>query len=474
MKRLVLSIALLFVSVVFSVAAAGHKISGSVTAQGKGVAGVVVTDGNGFSTTDAAGKFSLETAPDSRFVYISTPAGYDVASEGIVKKFYIPVEAGRKSYDFHLIKKNVDDSRHAFIAVADAQVWAEKEFEQLALCAADIKTSAEGLDGIPVHGIGLGDMVFDKHHFFGPYNAAMAETGLAFYHAIGNHDMDYDGRSFETSTKTYESVYGPTYYSYNVGRIHYVTLNDCFFVGRQWYYIGYITENQIKWLERDLSYIEKGSTIVVCLHIPSTVGSGDRERFRMCDAANTMTNHPGFYKVLEGYNAHIVSGHYHTMYNGRVTESVYEHNVAAICGTWWQGPECTDGSPRGYAVFEADGDSLRWRYKGVGHPADYQLRVYGEDDDPAFAGMVVANVWNSDEQWIVELWEDGVNRGPMERFRGKDPVAIKLYGDVSKLDHKWIEIEWTEHLYRAKRSSKARRVEVKATDIFGNTFSATL
>ena len=44
--------------------------------------------------------------------------------------------------------------------------------------------------------------------------------------------------------------------------------------------------------------------------------------------------------------------------------NVYEHNVAAVCGTWWWTQQyaknniCTDGSPAGYKVFDIDGKSI--------------------------------------------------------------------------------------------------------------------
>ena len=106
------------------------------------------------------------------------------------------------------------------------------------------------------------------HSLYGEYNDVMARTGLVFRNVIGNHDMTLYGRSHETSFTKFEDTYGPTYYSFDVGRIHYVALNDNFYIGREYFYIGYLDERQLRWLEKDLASVRPGSTVVVCLHIP--------------------------------------------------------------------------------------------------------------------------------------------------------------------------------------------------------------
>ncbi|MFL5581023.1 MAG: calcineurin-like phosphoesterase C-terminal domain-containing protein [Gemmatimonadaceae bacterium] len=58
---------------------------------------------------------------------------------------------------------------------------------------------------------------------------------------------------------------------------------------------------------------------------------------------------------------------------------VHEHVAGAACGVWWSGPICTDGTPNGYAVYEIDGEDVRWRYKGTGLAATEQIRAYAQD-----------------------------------------------------------------------------------------------
>ena len=178
---------------------------------------------------------------------------------------------------------------------------------------------------------------------------------------MGNHDMKLWGRSHETSAAAFEAMYGPAYYSYNVGEVHYAVLNDNYYIGRDWYYIGYLEERQLAWLERDLSFVPAGTTVVVALHIPTAFAGKDEKPFDYPQAERSLCNHRALHRLLEPYDAHVVSGHMHTTTNCPVREGLYEHNVAALSGAWWQGAICTDGTPAGYAVFEVDGGEVTAR-----------------------------------------------------------------------------------------------------------------
>ena len=53
-----------------------------------------------------------------------------------------------------------------------------------------------------------------------------------------------------------------------------------------------------------------------------------------------------------------------------------EHNTAAVCGTWWRADINVDGTPRGYGVYEVDGNQVKWLYKSAGYRKEHQLHVY--------------------------------------------------------------------------------------------------
>lgn len=445
-------------------------VKGRVTCGGQGVAGVVVTDGAHFAATDAKGRYTLEADDENRFVYLSIPAGFRAPVEKGVVKHYRPMPAGGGVCDFTLTASPADETRHGFVVIADPQIWARKEFRMLEHAADDIAATVGEYPGRPFFGICCGDIVSHDHTLYPEYNAVMERSGLTFRNAMGNHDMKVFGRSFETSFSEFEAVYGPTYYSFNVGAVHYVVLNDNFFIGRDYFYIGYLEERQLRWLERDLSYIPHGSTVVVCLHIPSTCADEDRKQFQYRTAGLTMTNHRALHAILKPYNAHILSGHTHTTCNQRITDSLYEHVIPALSGAWWQGELCTDGTPRGYGVFTVDGGKVSWHYRSTGHSAEHQMTLYDGNDHPQFAGYVAANIWASDPTWHVELRVDGHSVGTMERFEAYDPAAQRMYATTEHMDHKWIYPSISDHFYRMPRPDGNSRIEVAATDPFGRQY----
>ena len=49
--------------------------------------------------------------------------------------------------------------------------------------------------------------------------------------------------------------------------MHYVVLDDIFFIAKSYLYVGYLTEQQLQWLEQDLKQVTPGSTVVVATHL---------------------------------------------------------------------------------------------------------------------------------------------------------------------------------------------------------------
>lgn len=466
MKRILIT---LLAAACAVIGAKAESIKGTVkSVDGKGIAGVVVSDGLNTVQTDAKGRFRMETDEDSRFVFISTPAGYrsDVFASAL--SYYRKLD-GRKSYDFIVEKKKHDDTSHNLIVIADPQISDADEFPELLKHSKDMGEYMKGIEGEDVFGLCLGDIVGWNHALYPQYNDVMSHTGVEFRHVIGNHDMTNYGRSYETSITDYENMYGPAWYSFNAGEVHYVVLNDNFFIGRDWYYIGYLDERQMRWLENDLSYVPEGSTVIVSLHIPTTLDASDRESFSYGPIADNMVNKKGLYDILQPYRTMILSGHMHTADFEVISENMFEINVPGLCGAWWCGEVCIDGSPAGFKHFEIDGSEISWTYKGCGFPLDYQMKLYL--DDPQHMGYVVANIWDYDPMWKVEYFEDGVKVCDMERFATQDPLARELYKNPESLKRTWVYASTTENMFRAKHSPDAKVLEVRATDRFGRTYS---
>jgi hypothetical protein len=458
--------------------AAGELVlKGKVLSGGKGIAGVAVTDGKTVVTTGRNGSYELQSHPEAEFVYISVPAGYEFPADRGIAAFYAPVtkKEGVVTNDFSLQKLKQDDTNHLFVVWADTQMISKADCEQLKReSAPDLKALVQSYGSNSLfHGIGCGDLVWDKFDLFADYKEAIEMTGVPFFNVIGNHDMDIDGRTDDVSAQTFRQQFGPTYYSFNRGQVHYVVLDDVFFIGTAKRYIGYITENQLRWLEKDLALVKPGTTIVVSLHIPTNTGA-ERRTKKPEEFGGTVSNRKQLYKILAPYKVHFMSGHTH--FNESWEEgNMMEHNHGTVCGAWWTGPICGDGTPGGYGVYEVAGSDLKWYYKSTGKPKEHQLRIYDRGRSKESPEQVVANVWNWDKSWKVEWWEDGAAKGVMEQRVGLDPWAVELYaGPELPKKHKFVEPTLADHLFYATPSKGAKKVQVKATDRFGNVFSEEL
>ncbi len=451
-------------------------VTGKVHAGGKGIAGVAVTDGNSIVLSDKNGNYTLAAAAGAEFVYISLPAGYAFPAEKQIAKFYQPIATQTQQFvaDFTLEKLTTDDTQHYFVVWADTQMISEKDVELLkAQTVPDLKELVASYPANSLfHGIGCGDLVWDKFELFKGYKEAVDATGVTFFNVIGNHDMDIKtARTDEWSAETFKKEFGPTYYSFNRGKIHYVVLDDVFFIGSAKKYIGYITENQLSWLEQDLKNVPKGSTVVVSLHIPTDTGAARRYK-KEAELGSNVSNREQLYKILAGYKVHFMSGHTH--FNDVWEKGdMMEHNHGTVCGAWWTGPVCGDGTPNGYGVYEVNGDELKWYYKSTGFSRDHQLTVFEPGKVKEYPDEVLANVWNWDAKWKVEWFEDGVAKGAMQQQVALDPVAVELYsGPELPKKHKFVEPTLADHMFFAKPSADAKEVEVKVTDRFGKVYRA--
>ncbi|MCX2574506.1 calcineurin-like phosphoesterase family protein [Pedobacter sandarakinus] len=437
-----------------SLLAVDRKISGKVTSKGKGIANVLVSDGFSVIPTDKNGNYSIELNELARFIWISTPSGYEFTTNSNLAKYYEKLDA-RNALNFELNPMRMSDTRHNFIIWADPQVKNKKDVAQMmATAVPDTKKIIKSMGKIPVHGITVGDIVWDNHELFADYDLAVKEMGIPFFQCLGNHDMDYRMGGDDTSDRTFQEHYGPTYYSFNRGKAHYVVMDDVRYLGVERNYDGFISQAQLDWLAKDLSFVSKDALIIINLHIP---------------VHNSVKNNADLYALLKDFTkVHIMSGHTHYTRNV-ITNGIFEHNHGAVCGAWWTGPVCEDGTPRGYGVYAVDGTDLKWYYQPTGLDRKEQVHIY--IDELTNQKRLIANVWNWDPMWKVEYFLDGKAMGEMENQKGYDPQTVSLYkGPTLPAGRTFPEPHSTEHLFVAHFAPNVNVVKVVATDRFGEKF----
>jgi hypothetical protein len=438
--------------------AGGSLVKGRVRSGKKGLAGVVVSDGFTVVATDAKGRFEFNADPRADFVFISTPSGYAFPEEDQVARHYRALAQDRKEIEFNLKALNRSDDEHRFIIWADPQVKNAKDIEKMmSQSVPDVqKLVAAAGPGVLFHGITVGDIVWDELQLFNDYERAVEKMGIPFFQCLGNHDMDYNQGGDDSSDKTFKKQFGPTAYSFNRGQVHYVVMDDVRYLGKDREYDGYISREQLDWLKKDLSFVDHDKLIVLCVHIP---------------VHNGVKNNQALYDILGGRTVHIMSGHTH--YHLNVEKgNIYEHNHGTVCGAWWTGPICGDGTPCGYGVYEVKGRELRWQYKSTGQSPDHQMKLFTRDNSGQ--KQVLLNVWDHDPAWRVEYSLDGKDFLEMEQTEGFDPDAYaSLLGPELPKPRGFAEPRKTRHLFRASIGREVKEITVKATDRFGRIYQKT-
>lgn len=231
----------------------GGPYSGKVTesAGGNPVSGVMVTDGRNVVKTDENGCFTLKGYRKTRFIAITTPSGYTC------ENFYIPASKDTEEYDFVLTRdERTAAEDHSFIQISDTEIGENGAGQWLEY----LKEAVEEEE--PAFLIHTGDICYEaglKRHKTDMNTETM---GVPVYYVIGNHDY-VDGKYGE---ELYESIYGPVWYSFNVGNVHYVVTP--FQKGAD-YSSGYGKNDRWKWLENDLANIDPDMEVVIFNHTKS-------------------------------------------------------------------------------------------------------------------------------------------------------------------------------------------------------------
>ena len=501
--------------------APGSTVYGRVSCEGTGLANVVVSDGVEVVKTDSKGVYQMRSKKHNGYVFVSTPSGYEPLTNGILPKFHATVNPNASTpelVNFQLKKVDGQDN-HRMLMLGDIHLAKRTDDQkQFADFVKDVNATISGTSG-KVYAMTLGDMTWDlywivNNYSFKEYLAdASGIKGVMLYHTIGNHDhsMYYMG-DFDT-VKEYKELIGPTYYSFNIGKVHYVVLDDveCKNAtpskdekGNACYertYDGRVVPDELAWLRKDLASVPNGTPLVVTMHIPLYNKDGKYSLKEASTLAGILKPYP---------EVHLYTAHTHTVYNGDelATDHLFEHNAGSICGTWWWSGKETpgvhigqDGSPGGYTILDIAGTAFKWQYKATGAGVDYQFRTYDRNQihltkdkyvpnsngtyafdasrwaSASSANEVYINVWNWDPSWKVEVSEDGKPLTVSQIISGeKDPLHLIAYTAkrINKNSKPTFETNTTNHLFKVTASSADATLDIKVTDRFGNVYTETM
>jgi C terminal of Calcineurin-like phosphoesterase/Calcineurin-like phosphoesterase len=374
---------------------------------------------------------------------------------------------------FDLQRSKGDETDHTLLLLPDVQTELDWEMERFhAESVPDLLDTIRAQGDLPVFGVSCGDIMYDRLELFPEYERGVSRMQVPFFQVVGNHDLDLENLTDEASTDTFSRRFGPRYYSFNRGAVHYVVLDDVFWHGQG--YLGYLDADQLAWLAADLSRVEPGAPVVVSAHIPVVSTLAMRGGASSPALGTSIANRDALYRLLEPFAAHVLTGHTHESEH-RWSNGVHEHVSGTVCGAWWSGDITRDGTPNGYSVYEVRGEQVTWRYKSTGRPADHQIRAYPAGVDDGAPDEIVANVWDWDPEWAVTWYEGADRRGEMARRLGRDPLSVEQHLGPDLPTHRsWVEPVLTEHLFYAPDPGPDTAVTIEATDRFGRSYSTAV
>ena len=515
---------------------------------GNPIKGVAVSDGFSVTSTDSNGYYTLENVTkDTWYIYISIPAEYEVPINELGQPcFYQSYPSNSARFDFTLTPlPGGKEKEFALFTFADPQVSDANQlirFNQEAVPG--IKAHQQTFN-IPCYGITLGDII---SNYVGNndevFRTSMRDgfhcnkVGMPVFQVMGNHDCIYcsaentikaDEHSSTFNLKmqrNHEEVFGPANFSFNRGDVHIIGMRDIVYNDpndNSNHSLGFLPE-QVEWLRQDLALVPKDKKVVLCVHIPIY-----NKDLNYTQTVLSMLN--------EYADAHILSGHthyqqpYNHAHNGTRWTNVYEHNTSALCGVWWTANISTDGTPNGWNVWVSNTsdklDAFRdWYYIGYKETMNtraHQMRLYrgneitGAAAPDGYTGnakgyykfnyadnVILANIYNADFNWTIEVYEDGVKSGNMTLLTKAVGVAYKnKSGSGTKEDPYYVNYTdsslelytqgllvgilgriksdgvtpssgtWQRcyHMYKYTLKNKnAQKIEVVATDPFGNVY----
>lgn len=475
----------------------------------KGLANVAVSNGKDVVLTDGEGYYQLPVEEDN-IIFVIKPSGYSIPLDenNLSKFYYIHKPNGSpenlrykgsaatgvlpESIDFGLIPANEKDEFTAFL-FGDPQPYNMKELDYL---SRGIIAEASQEKNISF-GISLGDLVGDTLDLHLPYIRTMKNMGIPWYNVMGNHDMNYDTTTDEMSDENFEAYFGPANFAFNYGQAHFIILDDILYPdprdGKS-YWAGF-RPDQLDFIANDLKYVSKDKLIVLAMHIPLFDETGD-ESFKTGDRHK-------LFEILKDYpniltlsaHTHFQMQYFHDEKDGwKGSKPLHEYNVGTTSGDWYSGemnengvPVSTmrDGTPKGYAFLNISGNIYTIDYKAAGRPKEYQIEIFNPKvvaQNKNTSAQLVANFFMGCSKDKVEYRIDNGEWKKMNYTKGIMPTYTETlfkwdFADKAKPERRPSNAVLSSHLWTAGIPSKLpagkHQIEVRATDMFGRTFTQT-
>ena len=510
---------------------AGTTVYGIVSSAGVGVENVVVSDGAEVTVTNEKGIYQLKSAKKWGYVFISVPSGYEVPSVGVLPQFHRALKNSAdvvERADFKLEKVDGQDSYKIFMLGDMHLANRTGDLGQFAQFTSDLTDYMTRHKGEKMYALTLGDMTWDLYWYSNSYyfpqylNTVNSQIkNLQIFHTMGNHDNDFQTRSDYDAAVKYVDQICPTYYSFNIGKVHYVVMDDIdcssYDGSTSRNYVKSLSAEQLDWLAKDLSHVDKTTPVVVAMHAqvfyPTTSG------FKIDhDPVNTLR----LFDILDGYTVRFVTGHTHKLFNVTPDAPIVdghnfrEYNSGSVCASWWWSGNLTpgihigtDGTPGGYGIWDVTGTDFQCLYKSTGWPEEYQFRSYDLNnvhfsmaDVPLMPSDISAsvknaymqyvnaypqnndnevliNIWNWNSDWTLSVVDEKRKTLPYTEVWAYDPLhiaalSVKRFNNAGLKSTPWFITDKFTHFFKVKADDADTDLVITVKDEFGNEWTENM
>jgi len=385
----------------------GGRIRGRVVSGDRPLADVRCSDGRRVVATDRDGRFVIDAGAESGpFVFVVIPRGY------WTERFYVPTaEARAREVVFDLEPTGPAD-RYSAVYIADIHLGEgnrEVSYERFSATVDELNRMASR----PAFVLADGDICLQSGQGE-RYVEIMSKLKMPVRNGVGNHEIMV---SAANPRGRFHELFGPTYYSFDYGRVHYVVMDGCVIDPEGEGYknvVGEVGPTELAWLEEDLRLVPEDVPTVVAIHIP-LVSTYPERRKTTAKAAPwwVVRNADEVIELFRKFDVRLVlQGHMHE--NERIHDGAIEFvESVSVCGSWWRsktGRElAVSGEPRGYRLIEVESGRVSHRYVAsaesrVADPGE----LVGVEDDRLVAGAdLVVNFFDASNEAKVRGRIDG-------------------------------------------------------------------
>ncbi|MEL1242109.1 calcineurin-like phosphoesterase family protein [Flavobacterium flavipallidum] len=393
-----------------------------------GLFNVLISNGKDVVKTDAKGHYKIAKI-EGNTVFVIKPESYMFRlNKQKTVQFFVPFDTIQtvKTYDFALYPHQENKPTKS-VLLGDTQVDVIDDVHHVGKLVTEELMDKE-IDFI----VPLGDLSFDNVSIFDPLSQTLGLIGVPIFYTIGNHDLNFTEKAFMDRDKSFEAIFGPSYYAFEYGKQLHIVLNNIYPLETKGYE-GRLDAMQLTFL-RNLIALEKEKfeSVTVYMHIPLE---------EMKDKEELIT----LVKPFE--NVFVAAGHTHTQYHNYFERNnqkpIHQLVAGAVCGSWWQGPHdidqipfalMYDGTPKGYWELIFDHQQYDFKYKVSGAAHDKQMNItvpntkeWDKSLNIFNDNFIYANVFAADETTQVDIRFDNGKWMAMRKYEDVAPEIQKLY-----------------------------------------------